>query len=118
MSEQTSYSLAAVESSLQKTVASCWLPAEAAEEPVEELVGPMEMAVAAGVALDPRRPQSGGSVLMAAEPMAVGAAAEKALGPRGLNWPEAAEEGLGSTASREAVSEAVLGSNLTAVAEQ
>lgn len=119
VSEQTSYSLGAVENSSQKTVASCWLAAEAAEGPAEELVGPMVVVVAVGVALDPRRLQAGGSAPTAAEPTAVGAEAEEALGPRGLNWPEAAEEGLGSTASSEAVSEAVLGSNLTvAAAEQ
>lgn len=49
---------------------------------------------------------------MAAEPTAVGAEAEEALGPRGLSWPEPVEEGLVLTASREAVSEAVLDSSL------
>lgn len=46
---------------------------------------------------------------MVAGPIAAGPEAEVALGPRGLNL--AVEEGLGSTASMEAVSEAVLGSN-------
>lgn len=58
VSELTSYSLEAVESSSQKAVASCWLAAGAAGAavgPVEELVGPMEVVVAAGVAPDPRR---------------------------------------------------------------
>lgn len=121
LSELTSYSLGAVESSSQKAVASCWLAAETVEGPVEgpveELVGPMEtVVVAVGVALDPRRSQAGGTALVAAEPKAVEAEAEKALGPRGLNLPEAAEEGLGWTASKEAVSEAVKGSSLTVVA--
>lgn len=44
------------------------------------------------------------------------AEAEGSLGPRGLNWPEAVEEGLGTTASKEAVSVAVLGSSLAAAA--
>lgn len=113
LSELTSYSLGVVESSSQKTVASCWLAAETAEGPVEELVGPMEtVVVAVGVALDPRHSQAEGTALVAAEPKAVGAEAEKALGPRGLNLPEAAEEELGSTASKEAVFEAVKGSSL------
>lgn len=46
----------------------------------------------------------------------VGAEVEEALGPRGLNWPEAVEEGLGTIASKEAVSAAVLGSSLVAAA--
>lgn len=60
VSELTSYSLGAKESSSQKAVASCWLaveaaePAEAAVGPAEELVGPMEVVVAVGVAPDPR----------------------------------------------------------------
>lgn len=56
---------------------------------------------------------------MAAEPTAVGAGAgaEEALGPRGLDWPEAVEEGLGMAASKEVVSEAVMGSSLAAAAE-
>lgn len=113
VSEQTSYSLGAVESSSQKAVAS-WLAAEVAEEHVEELVGPMEVVVVVvGVAQDPRRSQAVAPA--AAESTAVGAEAEEALGPRGLNWPEAAEEGLGA-ASKEAVSEAVQGSSLTVVA--
>lgn len=54
---------------------------------------------------------------MAAEPTVVGAEAEEALGPRGLNWPEAVEGELGMIASKEAVSVAVLGSSLAAAAE-
>lgn len=46
------------------------------------------------------------------------AEAEEALGPRGLNWPEAVEEGLGTIASKEAVSAAVLGSSLVAAAAE
>lgn len=117
-SEQTSYLLGAVESSSLGAVASCWLlVAEAAEGPVEKLVGPMEV-VALGVALDPMQPPAAGSVLAAVEPTAVGAEAEEAQGPRGLNGPELVEEGLGLTASREAAFGPELGSSLTAVAEQ
>lgn len=82
MSVQTSYSLGAVESSSQKAVGSCWL---AAEGPEEEFVGPMEVVVVAGVALYPRCSEAAGSAPAAAEPTAVGAEFEEALGPRGLN---------------------------------
>lgn len=112
VAEQTSYSLRAVGSSSQKT--------QAAEGPVEELVGPMVVVVVVvGVALDPRCSEAAGSAPAAAEPVprAVGAEAEEALGPRGLNWAEVVEEGLGLTASMEAVPEAVLGSSLTAAVE-
>lgn len=85
MSVQTSYSLGAVESSSQKAVGSCWLAAEAAEGPEEEFVGPMEVVVVVGVALDPRCSEAAGSAPAAAEPMTVGAEVEEALGPRGLN---------------------------------
>lgn len=55
VSELTSYSLGAVESSSQRAVASCWLAVEAAVGSAGELVGPMEVVVGVGVAPDPRR---------------------------------------------------------------
>lgn len=53
VSELTSYSLGAVESSSQTAVASCWLAVEAAVGPARELVGPMEVVAVVGVAPDP-----------------------------------------------------------------
>lgn len=112
MSEETRYSLGAGGSSSQRTVAAEAAAAEAAEGPEEELVGPMKVVVVV-VVLDPRCSEAAGPAPVAAESRAVGAEAEEAPGPRGLNWAE----GLGLTASMEAVPEPVLGSSLTVAAE-
>lgn len=80
----------------------------------------MEIVVEVGVAPDPRHSSAVGSAPVAAEPTAVEAEveAEEALGPRGLSWPEAVEEGLGKAASKEAVTVLVLGSSLAAAAAE